>query len=188
MKKKMLLFSIGFFILSGALTQAHGQMMTNPTITQDPTQIQQQKQEEAEGKKLFDQLQNQQTTCAKLTDSDFEKIGEYTMSQMFGDNTSAHIAMNQRMQQMRGVTGEEQMHAQIGRSVTGCTASSSQNNVQTGGGFPMMGWNGFGMMNGGFGSGGGWLGFLFGGIILHTLICIDLILLGVWLWKQIKKK
>ncbi len=170
---------------SGLLIQVHGQMMTNPSVTPDPAQIQEQQQEESEGKKLFDQLQNQQTTCAKLTDTDFEKIGEYTMSQMFGSNTAAHIAMNQRMQQMRGVTGEEQMHSQIGRSVTGCTTSSSQNNIRTGGGFPMMGWAGYGMMNGNAGFGGGFLAVM---VITHGIIVIDLILLGMWLWKQINKK
>src|SRR5471030_755253 len=112
MFKKILLLTIIFFVTSGLLVQAHAQMMMNygnPSITVDPTQIQQQQQEEAQGKQFFDQLQQQQTTCIKLTDSDFEKIGEYTMSQMFGNNTPSHIAMNQRIEQIRGVTGEEQM-------------------------------------------------------------------------------
>jgi len=43
----------------------------------------------------------------------------------------------------------------------------------------MMGWGDGSMMNWGF----GFLGSLFWIIIL-----IDLILLGVWLWKQIEKK
>lgn len=46
----------------------------------------------------------------------------------------------------------------------------------------MMGFNGYGMMNWGQGVGFSFLGFIFWAIIL-----IDLILLGVWLWKQIEK-
>jgi hypothetical protein len=189
MYKKILLLTIIFFATSGIFAQAHAQMMNygNPSITVDPTQIQQQQQEEAQGKQFFDELQNQQTTCAKLTDSDFEKIGEYNMSQMFGNNTSAHIAMNQRIQQMRGVTGEEQTHIQIGRSVTGCSTASSQNSTPRGGVSPLMGFNGYGMMNGNYGA-GGFSGFWILGIIVHIIIIVDLILLGMWLWKQIKKK
>ncbi len=190
MYKKILLLTLIFFATSGLFVQVHAQMMMgnygNSSITVDPTQVQQQQQEEAQGKQFFDQLQNQQTTCVKLTDSDFEKIGEYTMSQMFGGNTSAHIAMNQRIQQMRGNTGEEQMHIQIGRNVTGCTTASSQNSTPRGGGSPMMGWggNGYGtMMNGSFGWGFGLLGFL-----VWLVVFIDLILAGIWLWKHIQKK
>lgn len=188
MYKKILLLTIFFFATSGLFVQSHAQMMMNfgnPSISVDPTHIQQQQEEEVQGKQFFDELQNQQTTCTKLADSDFEKIGEYTMSQMFGNNTSAHIAMNQRIQQMRGVTGEEQMHTQIGRNVTGCSTTASQNTVPRGGAYPMMGWNGYGMMNGNYGLGGG---FGIAAIIIHVIIIVDLILLGMWLWKQIKKK
>ena len=43
----------------------------------------------------------------------------------------------------------------------------------------MMGYGNFGGMMGGF-------GFL--GVIFWIVLLIDLILLGVWLWKQIQKK
>ena len=44
------------------------------------------------------------------------------------------------------------------------------------------------MMWGNYGSmmGGGWVGFW--GSLYGIVILIDLILLGVWLWKQIQKK
>jgi hypothetical protein len=190
MFKKILIFTFFFFVTSGFFGQAHAQMMNtaNPAVTIDPTQIQKQQQEEAEGKKLFDALQNKQTTCEQLTESDFEKIGEYSMSQMTGNNTAVHIAMNQRIKQMRGDTGEEQMHIQIGRSVTDCSTTSSQNSTPKGGRFSMMGWNNYGMMNGIFGVGGGFGGFWIVALIVHGIIIFDLILLGIWLWKQIKKK
>ena len=42
----------------------------------------------------------------------------------------------------------------------------------------MMGWGGYGygMMNSGF------------GILFSLVVLLDLILLGVWLWKQVQKK
>lgn len=44
----------------------------------------------------------------------------------------------------------------------------------------MMGWGGYGNM----------MGYGFGvlGIILWLVILVDLILLGIWLWKQINKR
>ena len=187
MYKRIILLVVAFLLISSFFSHTHAQIMGNgnPSITVNPTQVVEQQQEEAQGKQFFDELQSKQTTCAKLTNSDFEKIGEYVMSQMFGSNTNAHIAMNERIQQMRGQTGEEQMHIQIGRSVTGCSTTASQSNTANGGGFSMMGWNGFGMMNS---FGGTFSGFWVVGIIIHTIVVIDLILLGVWLWKQIKKK
>lgn len=45
-----------------------------------------------------------------------------------------------------------------------------------------MGWGGYGgMMNG-----WGFFGFL--GTAFYLILLIDLILLGIWLWKQIQKK
>lgn len=48
----------------------------------------------------------------------------------------------------------------------------------------MMGWDyGYGgMMQGGWGVGVGFLGFLF-----WVVVFVDLVLLGVFLWKKIKK-
>lgn len=44
-----------------------------------------------------------------------------------------------------------------------------------------MGWN-YGMMNGNFGA------FNLMGSLAGLIILIDLVLLGVWLWKQINKR
>ncbi|HSD98289.1 MAG TPA: hypothetical protein VLB73_01145 [Patescibacteria group bacterium] len=183
-KLKLTIILLVFGILSiTSINTSHAQMMgtygTTPSVTASPTDIQQQ-QDEAQGKQLFQELQNNQTNCQKLTSSDFEKIGEYVMSQRF-NNTNAHIQMNDNIKGMMGDNGEENMHTQLGITAAGCSTN------RKGGGNTMMGWNGFGMM-GSYGVNGGFWGFLFSGIILHTLICIDLILLGVWLWKQIRKK
>ena len=185
MKKAFLLFLILFASLLIAAPRANAQMMmgNNNTSSVNPADIQSQQQDEATGKKLFDQFQGNQITCQKLTSDNLEKIGEYSMGLMFGGNTAAHVAMNQRMQQTRGTTGEEQMHIQIGKSVTGCYVSS-QNSTTGGGGFHMMGFGGYGyngMMNGGF----GWFSILV--IIGWAVVLVDLILAGVWLWQQIGK-
>jgi len=53
----------------------------------------------------------------------------------------------------------------------------------------MMGFGGYrGMMDWGFSgnAGWGWFGFLH--IAFSIVILVDLILLGMWLWKQIQKK
>lgn len=49
----------------------------------------------------------------------------------------------------------------------------------------MMGYWGGGQMMG-FGGAAGWWGSLF--IIFWVVALIDLILLGMWLWKQLQKK
>ncbi|MDO8498917.1 MAG: hypothetical protein Q7S44_03975 [bacterium] len=49
----------------------------------------------------------------------------------------------------------------------------------------MMGWGYQNMMNWG---GGGFAAFSVLGIMFWLVLLIDLILVGVWLWKQIEKK
>lgn len=182
-----LLVIIGIIFLIPSSVSAQMMNYGNPSVTVNPTQIQEQQQEQQEGKLFFDQLQSKQTTCDKLTDGDFEKIGEYIMDQQLG-NTNSHIQMNDRIKQMMGDQGEERMHIAIGKSVTNCdkyTAQSGKANSQQGGVSTMMGFGGYGYGNmmQGFGWGFGIFHFL-----LALVILIDLILLGVWLWKQINKK
>src|SRR3989338_10043403 len=55
--------------------------------------------EEAEGKTVWEKLQAKQTTCADLSDDNFETLGEYFMGQMLG---TSHEAMNNMMIQMLG--------------------------------------------------------------------------------------
>jgi hypothetical protein len=181
--KKILIIILFILISLTIIPHAHAQMMMNSSDTSsvNPTDIKQQQQDEATGKKLFEQFQNNQMTCGKLTDSDFEKIGEYSMRQMFSGNTAQHVVMNERIKQMRGTTGEEQMHTQIGKSVTSC--ASLQSNYTNGGVSHMMGFGGYGsqgMMNGNF----EWFGAF--AMIGWLILLIDLILAGIWLWQQIR--
>lgn len=158
--------------------KSHAQMMNYYTGNVMVTPTQEDKADIAEGKSLYEKLQNKQVTCSQFQDSDFEKIGEYIMEQRFG-TTQQHIQMNYQMKQMMGEQGEEAMHVSLGKSATGC---STQNFTQKGGVIPMMwGYNYPGMM------GGAGLGFGIAGALLWLVAFIDLVLLGIFLWKKIRK-
>ncbi|MCL5435432.1 MAG: hypothetical protein M1405_03520 [Patescibacteria group bacterium] len=138
-----------------------------------------------EGKSLFNNVKNNIITCLKLKDADFEKIGEYVMNQRFAD-TQAHIQMNLMAKQMMGENGEEQMHIILGKQVTGCNI----NNPEKGGVQGMMGnyANMMGLGNAGMMGFGGFGLFWVLPLVLYIVVIIDFILLGFWLWKQLKKK
>jgi len=81
-----------------------------------------QRQEEAEGKALYDKLQAKEVTCADLSDDDFELIGEYVMGKQSG---SSHEQMNARIKQMMGNEGEVQMHIILAKNATACTSGNT---------------------------------------------------------------
>lgn len=95
------------------------------------------------------------------------------MGEMVG---KSHDSMNQMMIGMMGEEGEEQAHMVMGKRMSGCDT-----NVAGGGGKNMMG-------NWGYGNMMGWGSWGTIGSIFWVIILIDLILLGIWLWKQIQKK
>lgn len=153
--------------------------------------------EEQEGKEIWEKLQTKKLECKNLTDGNYGALGEYFMGQMAGNS---HEAMNTMMERMMGKDGEEQMHVTLGKRLSGCEpdAQIPQSSVgfipmmwimgsppaggspqAGGGGNSMMGYGNFGGMMGGF-------GLL--AIIFWIVLLIDLILFGVWLWKQIQKK
>lgn len=160
-------------------------LLVIPTFAQDDGHT---AREEKEGKIIWEKMQAKQITCDKLSDEDFERLGEYYMGMMVGNS---HEAMNNMMMQMMGEEREEQMHVVMGKRLSGCDSSAEFSS----GGFgfmPMMN-----MMMGGensmmsFGNMMGWGGFgLFGILasIFWIVLLIDLILLGIWLWKKIKKE
>ncbi len=168
-------------------------MMGFPSSSYDSAAIRSQEQEEQEGKQFLDNLANKTITCSQLTDSDFEKIGEYYMGQSIGD-TSRHIVMNEMMKRMMGEQGEEQVHTANGKRFSGCDISAAYP-TQNAGFSPMMnmmwgGWpfsSGFNqsnnsMMN--FGSSlFGWLGWIFM-ILWWVLIIAGIIALIKWLVGQ----
>lgn len=204
---KKLLFVTTVFVLGLVFPSssfAQGMMGFSSSSPNDAT-IQSQQQEEREGKKLLDDLSNKTVDCSQIEDADFEKIGEYFMGQSIGD-TSRHIVMNEMMKRMMGEKGEEQMHAVMGKRLSGCDASAAfpaqdvgfmpMLNMFAQYGAPgsrtgMMGrWSSpFGpnqtnnpMMNFGFSSLGGF-GWIFM-ILCWALIIVGIILLIKWLTAQ----
>ncbi|MCL4354902.1 SHOCT domain-containing protein [Patescibacteria group bacterium] len=183
---------LGISLLFGGQVLAQG-MMGFSSSPPDSASIQGQQQEEQEGKTLLDNLNNKTIACSQVSDSDFEKIGEYFMGQAIGD-TSRHIVMNNMMKGMMGKQGEEQAHIVTGKRLSGCDSSavaSSWNDGWT----PMMnmmwgGWSSpFGsnnstnnIMNFGFGpfSGFGWI-FM---ILWWVLIIAGIVALIKWLTSQ----
>ncbi len=123
--------------------------------------------EEKEGKEIFEKLTKKEITCSKVSSEQFASLGEFFMGRMMGD---AHDSMNQMMVMMMGKDKEDQMHTVMGKQMSGCEGGENT----------MMGFGNYqNMMSGGFG--------LIGGA-LWVVILIDLILLGVWLWKKIQEK
>jgi hypothetical protein len=172
----LLLLALSIFFSTPTNAQMMGSY-NNPSITVSPKDIQQQQLDEAQGKQLLTQLQSNQLTCQKLSSTDFEKIGEYAMSQKF-NNTNTHIQMNNNIKGMMGNNGEENMHIKIGQQASNCYPNMK------GGGYHMMGWgNGGNMM---YGNGFGAFGIIFS--LFWLVGFIDLVLLGLWLYKQLKKK
>jgi hypothetical protein len=102
--------------------------------------------EVAAGRQVAQRLQAGATSCNKLSDADFEHLGEYVMERMLGSR-AAHRAMNDRMTAMMGDANSERMHELMGRRYAGCATQGAG-----------VGMTGPGMMGGGAGaaSGGGW--------------------------------
>ncbi len=195
--KKLLFIIMGILILilAPSIVSAQGMMGNwtgSPSSSIDQIAIREQQAEEQEGKNLLDQLKSKTTTCQKLTDDNFEKIGEYFMGQAIGD-ISRHIQMNNMMKSMMGKQGEEQMHIVWGKR-GGCdpNAPMPQNMMNSGmmsmmmgggmmggGGNPMMGYGGWNNMMG-WGFGIGWV-FM---IIFWVLIILGVVALIRYLAKS----
>ncbi len=160
-----LLVIVLFLVLT---PKVNAQMMGYPnqsTVGVNSSSVQDQQKEEQEGKSLLDKLSNKQITCQKLTDSDFEKIGEYFMGQTIS-NTSQHIFMNNMMKTMMGENGEKQFHIAWGKRGSNC-----DNNAQFA--LNMMSRQSFGLS-----------GFI--GSLIWFVGLVDLVLFGVLLWKKIR--
>ena len=140
------------------------------------------------GLKVWQNLKSGKITCEKLSNDDFEKLGEYFMGQAAG-GTQNHVYWDQRIQQMMGDQGDTQMHVVWGERGSGCSANAALpsntpsflSGMMGGGGNSMM-WGYGGANAAGWGAGFGVLGFL-----TWLVVLIDLILLGFWLFKKIKK-
>lgn len=146
--------------------------------------------EETEGKKIWERLQAKEISCDKLSDDNFQALGEYYMGQMTG---ASHEAMNTMMIQMMGEQGEEQMHVVMGKRLSGCNANAEipQNEtsfmpmmwMMRGGGQSSFNQTGNLMMWNWWGGLGSWLFQL--AVIVWLIVGV---LAAVWLFRQINKK
>lgn len=121
--------------------------------------------DEAEGKVVWDKLQNKQVTCKDLKDDDFDVLGDFFMGNMMG---GSHDSMNQRMAQQLGDDGEKLMHIAMGKRLSGCDTNSIMS---------MMGY-------------GGMMGQSFGifGSLTWIAVLVFLILGSIYFWKEIQRK
>jgi len=190
MKKTLFLILILFFLSVSLVVSA--QSMMGRFFGGSQTSNSETAQEEQEGKRIWEDLKAGQTSCEKLSDNDFELLGEYFMGTMMGDS---HSAMNAMLERRLGKEGEEQMHIAMGKRMSGCDTSASY--PQGFNFMPMMGgWSsprGFNQNNNnsmmwGFSNNPmGWGFGLFGGIfmlIFWILIIAGIVVLIKWLIGQ----
>lgn len=196
MKKLILLFSvIAIFLLVRPAFAQMGTMMgdyqNQPTPSQSDLTDEQNMQDA--GLKIWQNLQSGKISCSNLTSSDYEKLGEYFMGQAAG-STENHVYWDNNIEQMMGDQGDTNMHIAWGQRGSGCFANVSipsnapssitgmMNNYfsnQRGGVNNMM-W-GYGGNFANFG------GFSVLGVVTWLVVIVDLILLGIFLWKRINK-
>ncbi|MBI4085904.1 MAG: SHOCT domain-containing protein [Candidatus Liptonbacteria bacterium] len=112
-------FAIGGAVFAHGMSATTGiEEMSNVAMVSDGhTAI-----EEAEGKAVWEKLQNKELACKDLSDDNFGALGEYFMGRMTG---TSHEAVNNMMIQMLGEQGEEQMHAVMGKRLSDCDASAA---------------------------------------------------------------
>ncbi len=177
--------TVGISLLFTGTVVAQGMMGSSAVVSDGHTA-----REEAEGKLVWEQLREKQVVCKDVSDENFETLGEYFMGQMMGES---HEAMNAMLVQMMGEEGEEQMHAVMGKRLSGCDTSAAF--PAKGVGFmPMMqmmgGWSspsGFtqrnnSMMNFGLTPFGGF-GWIFM-VLWWVLVIAGILALGRWFKNQ----
>ena len=102
--------------------------------------------EVAAGRQVAQRLQAGATSCDKLSDADFEHLGEYVIERVIGSR-AAHQAVKGRMTAMMGEANTERMHELMGRRYAGCDTQGAGPGMMRPG---MMGGSA------GAASGGGW--------------------------------
>ncbi len=133
-----LLLTSTIILFAPSIASAQTMMTQQNTYSSNSTTYDEQK-----GWAIYNQLQNKQTTCSKLTNSDFDVLGDFYMGRMMSTN---HAAMDRFMADKLGINGETQVHITIGKRLSGCDVNasypSSINNYSS------LSWmNGMSMMN-----------------------------------------
>lgn len=169
-------------------------MMGNYQNQTPPSQsdIQEEQNMQNAGQKIWQNLQSGKITCSNLTNGDYEKLGEYFMGQAAG-STQNHVYWDNNIQNMMGEQGDTQIHIVWGERGSGCLPNAvipsntpsffrgMMGNSNRGGDYNMM-W--------GYGGGNymGFGGYAIFGFLTWLVLLVDLVLLGFWLYKQVRKK
>lgn len=103
--------------------------------------------EELQGAQNLKSLQDGKRSCASLSTSDFQRIGEYVVGRMLGSSVS-HEAMDNQMRSMAGSGSESQAHVFMGQRFAGCKTGRTPAAFGS-----MMGMMGAGMMGAAYSSG-----------------------------------
>ena len=133
-----------------------------------------------------------QVDCSKVSDDQFEKLGDAYMGVML-PNPQQHEVMD-NMMGGEGSVSLRLAHINMGRSYLGCWSNYNSGPVY----MPMMGggYGGYGMMGGNYNSGyypGGMMGGYFGGyswfglitmILLWALLILGVVMAVKWLRKK----
>ncbi len=79
---------------------------------------------ERQGARLLQRVEAGEQRCQQLSSGQFEVIGEYVMGRMVGSSAN-HEAMDQRIRNMRGQSGEAQAHVFMGQRFAGCATGAA---------------------------------------------------------------
>lgn len=96
-----------------------------------------------QGEQFTKDVQAGRIECTAITDAQFENMGDYFMEQMMGNS---HEQMDAMMTAMMGEQGLDQMHAAMGKRMSGCDASAQMPGAMMSGMMNMLGSGG--MMGG----------------------------------------
>ncbi|MEK6951122.1 MAG: SHOCT domain-containing protein [Nanoarchaeota archaeon] len=158
------------------------------------------KAEQQEAIEAGEALVEKKVDCKDLNNEQLESIGEYLMEIMHPGK--AHHLMHEQMGIEEGTEAEDEFHVNMAKSMY-CNESgmsmmnggmmSGGNMMGAGGGENMADMNsmmgGVGNMGIGFGSGAGWSWLmLIVGIVFWLAIVVAVILLIIWLYRQVSGK
>lgn len=183
--KKLILSGITMMAVLIMAPSAHAQMMGTQSAASSEIQ-EHTKAEEAEGRAIWEKLQAKEVLCENISEGEFEALGEYFMGQMMGDS---HAAMNEMIMRTHGEEGEEQIHAVMGKRLSGCDTSAAFPAGGVGWMMPMqMMWGGWDENGSGSFPMGGWGGVHAFAVITWLVWFVVIVLAAVWILKQIRKK
>ena len=190
MKKNLSLFVvISFFLAPSVFAQAGMMDYQNYNystgINSNNDIVQLMDGEELAGQTIAQKLKVKTSSCADLSEDNYESLGDYYMGLMMGTN---HETMDRNIKNNYGDDYLRSMHIAMGERFSGCNANVSFPAGMMGFGPMMGGWNmmrGFSYPVGGLGN------FGFGGSVVFIIVWIlaiaGMVFIVKWLLTNSKK-